>query len=94
MTNEPQRTSAGRLQTVRVFYLCISITTLKIRIRERLSRLYFIFNTQSKFVTVNLILVQKTKMNQMRMRRRAMKTQEIYSSFMKRVTLYLQIETR
>ena len=94
MTNEPQRTSAGRLQTVRVFYLCISITTLKIRIRERLSRLYFIFNTQSKFVTVNLILVQKKKMNLMRMKRRAMKTQEIYSTFTKRVTLYLQIETR
>ena len=79
---------------VRMFYLCTSITTLKIRIRERMSRLYFIFNTQSKFVTVNLILVQKTKMNLMRMKRRTMKTQEIYSTFMKRVTLYLQIETR
>ena len=79
---------------MRVFYVCTSITTLKIRIRERLSKLYSIFNTQSKFVAVNLILVQKTKMNLMRMKRRAIKTQEVYSTFMNRVTLYLQIKTQ
>ena len=79
---------------MRVFYVCTSNTTLKIRSRERLSKLYSIFNTQIKFVTVNLILVQKTKVNLMRMKRRAIKTQEVYSTFMDRVTLYLQIKTQ